>query len=310
MPKVSVIMPVYNAEKYISYAIESILNQNYRNLELIIVDDQGSDDSMSIVHSYRDSRIVVISNDRNMGIAYSRNRAIEVAKGEYIAIMDDDDWTPEYRIGMEVDYLDNHPDIVVVGGAVNVMDESNIVKRRGNREMLHNPNRIRSELMFHDVIPNSSAMFRKKFVEDYCIRYKDNMLGMEDYEFWIQCSLYGNITNLDHVLLHWRNVEGNETSRRQKDSQKEARRAKFKYIQKSALQSNGFKLSEDELEIFCRSFPEENKYISSQEELQDIYEVLRKLIHQAKGRKFEYELKYVCKKMFSWLVQNSTIWIE
>ena len=142
MAKVSVIMPVYNAEKYIGYAIESILKQNYSDLELIIINDQGSDKSMDIVRSYNDSRILIIDNECNKGIAYSRNRGIEAATGEYIAIMDDDDWAPEYRLGVEVEYLDNHPDISVVGGAANIMDENNTITRYCNYEIIKQTSNI------------------------------------------------------------------------------------------------------------------------------------------------------------------------
>ena len=89
-PMVSVIMPVYNGEKYIRKALESILNQTFQDFELIIIDDCGNDSSMIIVNEYKDSRIRVFHNNVNKGIAFSRNRAIQESKGKYIAIMDDD----------------------------------------------------------------------------------------------------------------------------------------------------------------------------------------------------------------------------
>ena len=96
LPLVSVIMPAYNAEKYIAEAIESVIAQTYTNWELIVVDDCSTDNTEKIVRGFNDCRIVIIKNDRNSGPAVSRNKAIERAKGEYIAFLDSDDiWMSE-----------------------------------------------------------------------------------------------------------------------------------------------------------------------------------------------------------------------
>ena len=116
IPKVSVIMPIYNAEKYISFAIDSILEQSFEDFELIMIDDCGEDGSIDIAKRYDDPRITILKNDGNQGIAYSRNRGMDSAKGEYIALMDDDDVAPNNRFELEVNYLDKHPEIDVIGG--------------------------------------------------------------------------------------------------------------------------------------------------------------------------------------------------
>lgn len=91
-PKVSVIIPTYNSEKFIAKAIESVLQQTYPNVELIVVDDASQDNTVEVVKGYCSDRIKLIVNDRNQGPSYSRNRAIEVANGEWIALLDSDDW--------------------------------------------------------------------------------------------------------------------------------------------------------------------------------------------------------------------------
>ena len=96
MPKISVIMPVYNAERYIKIAVDSILNQTFKDFELIVIDDKGTDDSIKIVEEISDPRIRILHNEKNCGIAFSRNRGITEAKGEYLALMDDDDYAPDY----------------------------------------------------------------------------------------------------------------------------------------------------------------------------------------------------------------------
>lgn len=306
MPKVSVIMPVYNAEKYIEIAINSILNQTLKDFELIIVDDKGNDKSIEIVQNYHDPRIKIIHNDSNQGIAYSRNRGISIATGKYIALMDDDDYTPRNRLEIENDFLDEHNNIDVVGGAVCTIDEKNKILR-GVTARIHNPKRVRAELIFHDIVANGSAMFRKQFVIDNEIKYWDNMQGMEDYHFWVQCSLKGSITNLDDVFLYWRQTDGNETYKRI-HKEKPKRIDTFKKIQEYALKNNGFVLTNEEINCFTRQFQEGGKYQSGQIELEKLFDILTKIVLQGQKLNFSKELEYVCRHMFGQRVANSTIW--
>jgi glycosyltransferase involved in cell wall biosynthesis len=125
-PKVSVIMANYNNEKYLPESINSILNQTYKNIELIIIDDCSSDDSKEIINNYSeiDNRVISLFNDRNMGPAFARNRGLEVAKSKYIAILDSDDIALRYRIEKQVNFLENNPYIFLVGGTVVIINEN------------------------------------------------------------------------------------------------------------------------------------------------------------------------------------------
>lgn len=306
MPKVSVIMPVYNAEKYIEIAVNSILNQTLKDFELIIIDDKGNDKSIEIVQNYRDPRVKIIHNDINLGIAYSRNRGISIATGKYIALMDDDDYAPRNRLEIENDFLDERNDIDVVGGAFCTIKEKNKILR-GDATRVHNPKRVRAELIFHNIVANGSAMFRKQFVVDNRIRYWDNMQGMEDYHFWVQCSLKGSITNLDDVFLYWRQTDSNETYKRMCKG-KSKRADTFKEIQKYALKNNGFLLTDEEIGCFTNQFQEGGRYQSTQKELEELFCILRSMILQGKGYGFSKELEYVCRYMFGQRVANSIVW--
>ena len=307
MPKISVIMPVYNAEKYINMAIESILQQTFDDFELIIIDDKGTDNSIDIVKKIADPRIKIIHNEKNYGIAYSRNRGIAEAEGEYIALMDDDDYAPVYRLEIEQKYLDTYPEIAVVGGARHIIDEKNNIVKYNSSLMIHNPQRIRAELIFHDVIPNGSTMIRNKFIHDNKIQYQDNMQGMEDYHFWVQCSLKGKIVNLDDVLLYWRKTDTNETYKRSREFSKK-RIEIFKNIQRYALVMNGFLLTEKELNCFFREFSENRRYEPDINDINELFYVIKKLIKQAKNSVFAKEMEYVCKYMFGGRVAKSNIW--
>lgn len=307
MPKISVIMPVYMAEKYIKYSVQSILNQSYSDFELIVIDDKGTDNSISIVEGIKDSRIRIIENDINRGIAFSRNRGIENAAGEYIALMDDDDFAPVYRLKTENEFLDSNLDISVVGGAMHTIDAYNNLIKYNNIQMIHDPDRLRAELLFHDVVMNGSTMFRKEFVLNHSITYQDNLNGMEDYRFWIDCSVFGKIVNLDHVLLYWRDNPENETTKN-KSLLKLERKETFKKIQEYALRANGFHLNEDELKCFQKGFAEGGKAFSNSEDLEQLYLVLMKIIKQGQEKTFSKQLDLVCRRMFGTRIENSCIW--
>lgn len=124
-PKVTVIMGIYNCEKTLSVAIDSILNQTYKNWELIMCDDGSKDDTYKIACDYSEkySNIKVLKNSKNMRLAYSLNRCLESAKGEYIARMDSDDRSLPTRFEEQVQFLDTHPEYAVVGSALTICDQ-------------------------------------------------------------------------------------------------------------------------------------------------------------------------------------------
>lgn len=210
MCKVSIIMPLYNAEKYVDKAIRSILNQSYTDFELIVINDDSIDNSCNIVSTFNDDRLKFFNNDRNRGIAYTRNRAIELALGEYIAIMDDDDIAPLNRLECEVKYLDEHPDIVAVCGNTCRIDENDNDLNELWR-VCRSPKRINALFLFGDPVPNSSAMVRRKILINNNIRFRENMHGIEDYRFWSEVSLRGLIGSIDEIMLYNRLNHGSES---------------------------------------------------------------------------------------------------
>lgn len=123
---ISIIMPTYNVEKYVGQAIESILNQTYKNFELIIVDDGSTDNTFSILKKYskRDARIKIFKNSRNLKIVKTLNKGLKLATGKYIARMDGDDISLPTRLELEKKYLDNNPDVDIVSSQIYGIDES------------------------------------------------------------------------------------------------------------------------------------------------------------------------------------------
>ena len=308
-PQISIVMPVYNGEKYIKKTIESILSQSYSNFELLIIDDCGNDESIKIVRSTNDKRIRIISNEQNRGIAYSRNVGIKNARGKYIALMDDDDLAPLDRLMLEYNYLEEHEDVDAVGGRYCIINESDKVIEY-SPDSLQNPKFIKASLMFYDSIGNGSMMFRKSVVDENNIKFRDDCLGMEDYLFWIEFSKYGNITNLKDIMLYWRHVQGNETSRVILEKS-ELRAQKFAEIQKYAFMNNGIMLCDTDYEFVSRMLPEGRlREKISKNDLERLYDILCLIIKKADDLQLDYanEVKIACRKQFSRRLECSEIW--
>ncbi len=177
--KVSVIMAVYNSEKSIHTAIESILNQTYKDFEFIIVDDGSSDNSYEIIKKYanNDTRIRLIKNDNNIGLTKSLNKAIKQAKGQIIARQDDDDISLPDRLSLQVKFLEKNPDYSFCGC-------NGIIKQ--NKEELQEYfdfNEIRKNLIINNCFAHPSIAIRKSVFGKFGY-YDENYLYGQDYEMW------------------------------------------------------------------------------------------------------------------------------
>ena len=205
-PLVSVVMPTYNRHGILPKSIESILNQTYKNFEFIIVDDGSTDGSIDLLKAYAeaDPRIKIIQNETNKGIAYSRNRGTDAAKGKYIAIMDSDDYSLPKRLERHVKYLEQHPDVV----ALNALYIEENKKENGTNNWVP-PNRF--EIIFHlrNYFSNLSV-FRKDYVKEHNIRYNENYISSEDYDFWAQIFMSGG--KLRMLNEHLINVRRHRTN--------------------------------------------------------------------------------------------------
>lgn len=275
-PIVSVIMPVYNAEKYIAKTIDCILNQTYDNFELLLIVDCPTDNTMDVVSKIYDDRIRIIQNTTNMGIAYSRNKGIDEAKGKYIALMDNDDLCPPDRFEKSVEYLEEHNDIGVVGGGIALIDEED--NPIGEPVVVKcNADEIWADIVYQCPLPNSSTMIRKEIIDDYNIRYQDHMLGMEDYRFWMEVSLYTKIFSFEDIFLFWRVSSEAETTR-VKTMLAQKRAKVFAEIQKFGLERRGVELDTPEWNLFFNAFDEEKQ--NDNIDMDRLYILMRKMYNQ------------------------------
>ena len=301
-------MPVYCAEKYIEEAVQSILNQTFQDFELLVIDDKGKDNSIDIVRAICDSRIRILENDYNRGIAYATNVGLKHAEGKYIALMDDDDIAMKDRLQLEYDYLESHSDIDVVGGGDICVDEAGKIMSY-RREVICNPKRIKAELLFRDRIHNATSMYRREFVERNHLLYREGLLGMQDYKFWTECAACGRIANIDRVISKWRN-HGANTTWRVRVGHSIERREKFAEIQRDSLKMQGFVLDDKEQALFCEIFDEGENGMLALNKLLEVQLVLMKIIRQAKDKGDDNvrELEYVCRNNWASRMKRCDIW--
>ncbi len=198
---VSVLMPVYNGEKHLRDAINSILNQTYTNFEFIIINDGSTDSSKEIILSYNDPRIVYVENEKNMGLSATLNKGIDLCTAEYIARMDCDDIAKESRFAKQVAFLDANTDVGIVGSFVKVIGSSIIYRFPLKTE------EIKVELLLRSVLQHPSVMIRKSLLNQFDLRYDINYRYSQDYDLWARAVQYFPIYNLEEILLEYREHE-------------------------------------------------------------------------------------------------------
>jgi glycosyltransferase involved in cell wall biosynthesis len=200
-PKVSVIMAVYNGEKYLSEAVESILGQTFGNFEFIIINDGSTDRSPNIIEGYwiRDKRIIVISQE-NTGLAAALNRGLVVAKGKYIARMDADDISLPQRFEKQIAFMEKHEEIGLCGTWIENFGANGSTSVR----LPTDPEIIRCTLLFGFCIAHPSVMIRKDVLDAHSLAYNSEYRYGQDYDFWERFSRCSKLANIPEVLLRHR----------------------------------------------------------------------------------------------------------
>lgn len=213
-PRVSVIMPAYNVEKYIAEAIESILNQTFVDFELIIINDGSTDDTAKIIKDYakRDKRIVFINRADNRGFITTLNECLDVAKGEFVAKMDSDDISLPERLARQVEFLDNNPNIGMVGAGLCKFGTENHTYIR--------PARV-GVVDFMYGCKTTVFMARRNIIEREHLRFDLNYFAAEDYEFYSRFARYAKIANIQDVLYKYR-WHGNNVSVQKREMQRKS----------------------------------------------------------------------------------------
>jgi glycosyltransferase involved in cell wall biosynthesis len=199
-PRVSVILPVYNAQEFLRESVESVLAQSFRDFELIILNDGSSDGSDGIIRGFRDERIVYRRAEHNRGLIRTLNEGLAMARGEYVARMDADDISLPDRLMRQVQHLDAHPRVAALGTWFWQM-------RGKSRRLIQTSvgsGRVKAELMFRSALAHPTVMMRRSVLSERGLKYDDNFPHAEDFELWTRLAEIALLDNLPEPLLFYR----------------------------------------------------------------------------------------------------------
>lgn len=198
-PLVSIMMTTYNRADLITAAIESVLKQTYQNWELLILDDASRDNTSSVVQKFSDPRIKYLPASTNLGITRNRNRGLDLARGEYVAVLDSDDlWTNPNKLKAQVNFLETKKDYVAVGTQVEVINETGEVTAEFRYAL--EDKTIRNRLLFRNQFTHSSLLLRRSALD----MYDETLPIWEDYDLILRLGQSGHLANLPEVMTAYR----------------------------------------------------------------------------------------------------------
>lgn len=307
MAAISVLMAVYNCDRYLREAIDSILDQTWSDFEFIIVNDGSTDSSLQILKEYSDPRIKVVTYEENKGVAYARNVGLEQCTSEFVALMDADDIALPDRLKLEYEYLMEHSEIDGVYAKFRNLDVDGTLLEREQPMAYYNYKYVKAVMIFENTIANLTAMFRRRIVEEYQLRYDETCKIGSDYRFWIEYLRYGKIVGLDKVVCYYRLRHHSLYNNSPRDVKKESMQQMIEYN----LNRMGFRFLPEEENILLKIFNMDGK-IDSGEEISLLYRALLSMVRQAKEMQLEFaeEVRIMCKKKFSEkILISDQIWV-
>lgn len=201
-PMISVVMSTYNRARMVQEALDSIQAQTYEDFEVIVINDGSTDDTATVLEQYarKDSRIRVLTNPQNKGLAFSLNRGLDAARGTYIARMDDDDLMLPQRLKKQLAYMEAHPEITAIGGLAWLNSEGSFFLSFSPRAEIN-----KMATFIRVPMPHPTAFIRRAFLEEHGIRYRSIYESAEDTDFWNQITLKGGlISGLKEPILIYR----------------------------------------------------------------------------------------------------------
>jgi len=200
-PKISVLMPVYNAENFLKEAIDSILNQTFKDFEFLIINDASTDDSKKIIMSYDDKRIRYLENKKNLGVAKTLNRGLRLAKGEYLARMDADDISLPNRLELQYRKLKGDKNLAIIFSNINWINENGkSISIFSIYKLSTSPEEIYYDLQFRNYLMHPTVIFNRETIINEFGGY-DERCEAEDNDLWLRVSKKYKIVKLNKVLV-------------------------------------------------------------------------------------------------------------
>lgn len=201
-PKVTVLMPVYNGERYLREAIDSILSQTFQDFEFLIINDGSTDSTREIICYYDDPRIRLLDNECNLGLTRSLNKGLKLAEGEFIARQDGDDISEPERLAKQVAFLDTQPEVALVGTFYKMIDDrGNLI---GKEKKPTNYTQICWDLLFCCTFIHTSVMFRKSTIQEQIGFYNEAVIYAQDYDLWCRIARSLKVVNISEYLVKLR----------------------------------------------------------------------------------------------------------
>jgi glycosyltransferase involved in cell wall biosynthesis len=238
-PAITVYIPVYNREKYIKEAIDSVLAQTFQDFELILVDDGSTDNSVNIIKGYTDKRITLIEAPHNMGVRKAANMALKAAKGKYIVRLDSDDICVPERLEKQFRFMEVNPEVGLSGGQLQLFGNDNSV---WNYPV--DPDMIKAGLFFEPTISQGASILRRELVEKGYLYDEEGLNYAEDYELWYRLKGITKMGNIPDILIYYRRDEQNVTLQL-----KDKANGLLRIIHKRNLRDLGIDASERELDL-------------------------------------------------------------
>ena len=226
MPKVTVLMPVFNGEAYLKESIQSILDQTFNDYEFLIIDDGSTDKSSSIIDSFSDPRIRFERYNNHRGTVHVLNSGIRLSRGEYIARMDCDDISLPHRLANQVRFMDTHPDTGVSGCAMRLIKKGRLKNIRYQPE---SDQELKIALLFKTCFFHPTVIMRRSLAARFL--YPENLIYTQDYNFWTRLARETCFANLRETLVYFREHPGQVSSKRAATQKTNARSIRASYFQ-------------------------------------------------------------------------------
>ena len=200
-PRVSIILPVFNGARFLPETLNRVFNQTESDIEIITVDDGSSDDSLSLLRSYREQRLTVIARKENGGVSIARNQAINVARGKYLAFLAQDDHCTLNRLERQAAVIDQRPDLAFLGANVRLCGANGDLL--SNQVMPHLDQDMRWAMCFDTAVRHSTLMVRRSFVEHHNLAYDPKIRVGSDHDFVFKLMTHGKGENLQEFLVDY-----------------------------------------------------------------------------------------------------------
>ena len=200
-PEVTVLMPAFNAGRFIGASIRSVLRQEFGNFELLVIDDGSTDDTAAVVGGFRDPRVRLLRHEANRGLVATLNEGLREARGPLVARQDADDLSRHDRLGRQAGYLRSHPGDVAVGSGADLIDERG--RYRGALRLPRTRAQLRWDLCFRNPVPHSSVMLRRREILDEFGGYPDS-IASEDYRLWSRSAAVDRFGLIPRRLVSYR----------------------------------------------------------------------------------------------------------